>query len=61
VAGTTYSGGSGSGGGSGKTVTTNIGTLVGTIEIHTTTLQEGAAEVKRLVTQALLEAVPSDL
>ena len=53
--------GSGSGGGSGKTVTTNIGTLVGTIEIHTTTLQEGAAEVKRLVTQALLEAVPSDL
>lgn len=62
VGGTTYSsGGSGSGGGSGKTVTTNIGTLVGTIEIHTTTLQEGAAEVKRLVTQALLEAVPSDL
>lgn len=68
VAGTTYGGGSGgsgwsggSGGGSGKTVTTNIGTLVGTIEIHTTTLQEGAAEVKRLVTQALLEAVPSDL
>jgi hypothetical protein len=61
VAGTTYSGGSGSGGGSRKTVTTNIGTLVGTIEIHTTTLQEGAAEVKRLVTQALLEAVPSDL
>lgn len=61
VVGTTYSGGSGSGGGSGKTVTTNIGTLVGTIEIHTTTLQEGAAEVKRLVTQALLEAVPSDL
>ena len=61
VAGTTYSGGSGSGGGSGKTVTTNIGTLVRTIEIHTTTLQEGDAEVKRLVTQALLEAVPSDL
>ena len=64
VAGTTYgggSGGSGSGGGSGKTVTTNIGTLVGKIEIHTTTLQESEAEVKRLVTQALLEAVPSDL
>lgn len=61
VAGTTYSGGSGSGGGSGKTVTTNIGTLVRTIEIHTTTLQEGAAEVKQQVTQALLEAVPSDL
>lgn len=61
VAGTTYGGGGGTGGGSGKTVTTNIGTLVGTIEIHTTTLQEGAAEVKRLVTQALLEAVPSDL
>ena len=61
VAGTTYSGGSGSGGGSGKTVTTNIGTLVGTIEIHTTTLQEGAAEVKQQVAQALLEAVPSDL
>ncbi len=61
VAGTTYSGGSGSGGGSRKTVTTNIGTLVGTIEIHTTTLQEGAAEVKQQVTQALLEAVPSDL
>ena len=63
VGGTTYSGGgSGSGsGGSGKTVTTHIGTLVGTIEIHTTTLQEGAEEVKRLVTQALLEAVPGDL
>lgn len=64
VAGTTYGGGSGgggTGGGSGKTVTTNIGTLVGKIEIHTTTLQESEAEVKRLVTQALLEAVPSDL
>lgn len=63
VGGTTYSGGGSGGGtgGGGKTVTTNIGTLVGTIEIHTTTLQEGAAEVKRLVTQALLEAVPSDL
>lgn len=61
VAGTTYSGGSGSGGGSGKTVTTHIGTLVGTIEIHTTTLQESTEEVKRMVTQALLEAVPSDL
>ncbi len=61
VAGTTYGGGSGSGGGSGKTVTTNIGTLVGTIEIHTTTLQESTEEVKRMVTQALLEAVPSDL
>lgn len=61
VAGTTYGGGSGSGGGSGKTVTTNIGTLVGTIEIHTTTLQESAEEVKRMVTQVLLEAVPSDL
>ena len=61
VAGTTYSGGSGSGGGGGKTVTTHIGTLVGTIEIHTTTLQEGAAEVKQQVAQALLEAVPSDL
>ena len=42
-------------------MTTNIGTLVGTIEIHTTNLQVDAAEVKRLVTQALLEAVPSDL
>lgn len=62
VGGTTYSGGgSGSGGGGGKTVTTHIGTLVGTIEIHTTTLQESTEEVKRLVTQALLEAVPSDL
>lgn len=64
VGGTTYSGGgygSGSGGGSGKTVTTNIGTLVGTIEIHTTTLQESEEEVKRIITQALLEAVPSDL
>lgn len=62
VGGTTYSGGgSGSGGGGGKTVTTHIGTLVGTIEIHTTTLQESTEEVKRMVTQALLEAVPSDL
>lgn len=61
VGGTTYSGGgSGSGGGGGKTVTTNIGTLVGTIEIHTTTLQESAAEVKRLVTQVLLDAASSD-
>ena len=60
--GVSYGVGAGSGsGGSGKTVTTNIGTLVGTIEIHTTTLQEGAEEVKRMVTQALLEAVPSDL
>ena len=61
VGGTTYSGGFGSGGGSGKIVTTNIGTLVGTIEIHTSNLTEGAAEVKRLVAQALLEAVPSEL
>ena len=63
VGGTTYSGGGsgGSGGGGGKTVTTHIGTLVGTIEIHTTTLQESTEEVKSMVTQALLEAVPSDL
>lgn len=61
VAGTTYSGGSASGGGSGKTVTTNIGTLVGRIDIHTSNLTEGTAEVKRLVAQALLEAVPSEL
>lgn len=67
VAGTTYGGGSGGSGwsggsgGGGKTVTTNIGTLVRTIDIHTSNLTEGAAEVKRLVAQALLEAVPSEL
>lgn len=59
--GTAYSGGFGSGGGSGKIVTTNIGTLVGRIDIHTSNLTEGTAEVKRLVAQALLEAVPSEL
>lgn len=54
-----YGGGT-SGGGGGRNVTTKIGTLVGVININTTNLTEGAAEVKRLVAQALLEAIPSN-
>lgn len=57
--GSGYGGGSGSGGG-GRSVTTRIGTLVGVININTTNLTEGAAEVKRLVAQALTEAIPSN-
>lgn len=53
--GTTLSDGGGSG--SGKNITTNIGTLVGKIEIHSTTLRQSAAEVKALMTQILTEAV----
>lgn len=59
--GTTTGGGySGGGGGGGRNVTTKIGTLVGTININTTNLTEGAAEIKRLVAQALTEAIPSN-
>lgn len=47
----------GSGGGGGRNVTTNIGTLVGKLEIHTTTLKQSAAEIKVLMTQILTEAV----
>lgn len=47
----------GSGGGGGRNVTTNIGTLVGKLEIHTTTLKQSAAEIKALMTQILTEAV----
>lgn len=47
----------GSGGGGGRNVTTNIGTLVGKLEIHTTTLKQSAAEIKALITQVLTEAV----
>lgn len=49
--------GGGGGYGSGKNVTTNIGTLVGELNIHTTTLKQGAAEIKALLTQILTEAV----
>ena len=49
--------GSGGGYGSGRNVTTNIGTLVGELNIHTTTLKQGAAEIKALLTQILTEAV----
>lgn len=68
--GGSYGGGTSGGGGSvsygggasggGRNVTTKIGTLVGVININTTNLTEGAAEVKRLVAQALLEAIPSN-
>lgn len=49
--------GGGGGYGSGRNVTTNIGTLVGELNIHTTTLKQGAAEIKALLTQILTEAV----
>lgn len=60
VMGGSVTGGSGSGGGGGRSVVTKIGTLVGEININTTHLSEGAAEVKRLVAQALMEAIPSN-
>ena len=47
----------GSGGGGGRSVVTNIGTLVGKLEIHTTTLKQSAAEIKAIMTQVLTEAV----
>ena len=47
----------GGSGGGGRNVTTNIGTLVGKLEIHTTTLKQSAAEIKALMTQILTEAV----
>lgn len=47
----------GSGGGGGRNVITNIGTLVGKLEIHTTTLKQSAAEIKAIMTQVLTEAV----
>lgn len=51
--GTTFGGG-GSGRGGGAVV--NIGNLVGKIELHTVNMKEGVAEIKRIVTQALVEA-----
>lgn len=48
----TRGGGTGGGG-----RVTNIGTLVGKLEIHTTTLKQGAAEIKALMTQILTEVV----
>lgn len=51
------SGGSGRGGGGAKNVTTHIQNLInGDIVIQTTTLTEGAAEIKRIVVQTLLDA-----
>lgn len=51
------SGGSGRGGGEAKNVTTHIQNLInGNIIIQTTTLTEGAAEIKRIVIQTLLDA-----
>lgn len=52
--GTTLESGGGSGRGGGAVV--NIGNLVGAINIHTTNMREGAAEIKKIVTQALVEA-----
>lgn len=50
--GTTFGGGGGRGGGA----VVNIGNLVGKIEIHTVNMKEGVAEIKKIVTQALVEA-----
>lgn len=51
------SGGSGRGGGGAKNVTTHIQNLInGDIVIQTTNLTEGAAEIKRIVVQTLLDA-----
>lgn len=51
------SGGSGRGSGEAKNVTTHIQNLInGDIIIQTTTLTEGAAEIKRIVIQTLLDA-----
>lgn len=47
----------GGSGGGGRNVVTNIGTLVGKLEIHTTTLKQSAAEIKAIMTQVLTEAV----
>lgn len=47
----------GGSGGGGRSVVTNIGTLVGKLEIHTTTLKQSAAEIKAIMTQVLTEAV----
>lgn len=52
--GTTLGSGGGSGRGGGAVV--NIGNLVGKIEIHTVNMKEGVAEIKRILTQALVEA-----
>lgn len=51
---TTLGSGGGSGRGGGAVV--NIGNLVGKIELHTVNMKEGVAEIKRIVTQALVEA-----
>lgn len=51
--GTTFGG---SGGGRGGGAVVNIGNLVGKIELHTVNMKEGVAEIKRIVTQALVEA-----
>lgn len=48
--------GSGGGGGRGGGAVVNIGNLVGKIELHTVYMKEGVAEIKRIVTQALVEA-----
>lgn len=47
----------GSNGGRGSGAVVNIGTLVGAINIHTTNMREGAAEIRKMVTQVLTEAV----
>lgn len=52
--GTTLGSSGGSGGRGGAVV--NIGNLVGKIELHTVNMKEGVAEIKRIVTQALVEA-----
>lgn len=44
------------GGGRGGGAVVNIGNLVGKIELHTVNMKEGVAEIKKIVTQALVEA-----
>jgi CBS domain-containing protein len=48
--------GSGGGSGRGGAAVVNIGNLVGKIELHTVNMKEGVAEIKKIVTQALVEA-----
>ena len=50
-------GGSSDGGGKIRSVTVNVGKLVEKLEVHTTTISEGAGRVKDMITEALLGAL----
>ena len=56
AAATAGAGGTGGAGGH-RSVTVNIDRLVERLEIHTTTLQQGTAQVRRMIEDALLQAV----